>query len=351
MKVCSACGDTYQDFVDFCFRDGEVLEAAGAGVESSAEGADGAPSQPVRLPPSVVATPVPRGQRRPPTSPGSRPSPEPSPQEAAADPGAELDREEDEPSAASLERTQPIEIRRQPLKAPPPAPPAPAPQDDLYAEEGDSSMIMIGVAAAMLGGGLLIAAGLLVLGMTTGLIGVTPASDAAPSALPALPRDPMPEILVPVPGLPPAPPAEVAPPSEVAPTPAADIVPTEVASPSALPELVGGAPGAEPVPSPTPQAPIPAQPTPLVAPPAEAPAEAPAPAVSSVKVVLLAPDQPAPAEVQVDGRAVPCAVPCTISLAPGTHQIRVVQADGSAFELSPEIPAALSHQILLQPSP
>jgi hypothetical protein len=74
MKVCPHCGETYQDYIDFCFLDGEVLamSAAGVGAGGLAPGAD-ASVGPRRTAPasgaepsaaSMAATPVPRGPRR-----------------------------------------------------------------------------------------------------------------------------------------------------------------------------------------------------------------------------------------------------------------------------------------------
>jgi hypothetical protein len=70
MKACPTCGDTYQDFVDFCFKDGEVLAAASevAVAQSLAPGMEAStgPRRTSAEPSaaSMMATPVPRGPRR-----------------------------------------------------------------------------------------------------------------------------------------------------------------------------------------------------------------------------------------------------------------------------------------------
>jgi hypothetical protein len=63
MRACPLCGETYQDFIEFCFRDGEVLVgAAEAGARAGVAGAAASSAQPSAA--STAATPVPRAPRR-----------------------------------------------------------------------------------------------------------------------------------------------------------------------------------------------------------------------------------------------------------------------------------------------
>lgn len=62
MKACPHCGDTYQDFIEFCFQDGEVLVAAAAGLGLPGTAAGSTSAGPSAA--SLAATPIPRPRRQ-----------------------------------------------------------------------------------------------------------------------------------------------------------------------------------------------------------------------------------------------------------------------------------------------
>lgn len=64
MKICAVCSETYADFVDFCFNDGEVLVAHVAAMADDGDDALDAPMpRGVAMPPTRSATPVAQKRR------------------------------------------------------------------------------------------------------------------------------------------------------------------------------------------------------------------------------------------------------------------------------------------------
>ncbi len=357
MKVCSTCGDTYQDYVDFCFNDGEVLVEAEVGaVGSSAEPRRATPA------PSMMATPVPRDHRRSPPRPGRPTEPQRGPNvpahghvsSSAVTVPDDDGEEEAGPSAASLAMTQPIEIAGSPRgasgahagsggspgkwpasDASHPRPQsgqargaaAPAPTFESELDEPDNSrLLLFGIAAALFGVFLLVAAGAVVVGTTTGMFGSGPSDTdvaVAEPPLPApLPRDPLPSLVEPEP-IPAPEPVEAAPqPAPVAPTPAPAPAPVAPVAPAPVvgePEIPPPAP--EPVPLPRPVV-TQLRPAPAPGPRPVAPVAAPAPVVAAVarQPVSLATDPPG-AAVYLGGSKVLAATPGTIELEPGTYTL------------------------------
>lgn len=152
MKVCSACGATYSDRIDFCFHDGSPLSAhSGSAAEAPvprtlradvsdnrsrrrsilSTTADAPPPRVVSRPsvpaaileaPDFIAAPLPAIQAEPPRTfkaPAPPPAPEPETFEWVAPPP---------PIGADPEEAPPVPIQRQltPKAEPPPPPPDPS---------------------------------------------------------------------------------------------------------------------------------------------------------------------------------------------------------------------------------
>ncbi|MCB9686918.1 MAG: hypothetical protein H6735_17900 [Alphaproteobacteria bacterium] len=348
MKVCSTCGETYQDYVDFCFNDGEVLVEAESGAVSPSlmPGMELAPTRRRQQPSpeSLLATPVPRersqlGDNRA-TDPGATPVP--------------IDDEDDDalgPSAASLAMTQPIDLPnggRMPVapiagddttplqrpqgRSPTSVPPTSGPliratTFESEVEEPESSRILLfGVAAALFGVFLLISAGVVLVGTTSGMFGTDevagndpvplPTPTPTPAPPPPHPVEPMVAAPTPVPDpvtpdpVPPTPQPE---PEPVAPVAVAPVPPTPVV-PAPVP------PTPTPVPTPTAPVPQPTRPTPPTPTPTPAPVEPdPVAMVEVTKVDVAVKSEPSGAAVFSGGAMVLPATPGTIQLDPGDH--------------------------------
>lgn len=141
MKVCPHCGETYQEFIDFCFVDGEVLALASqaAAVDSVAPGVEGVPvSRRTAAAVDPAATPVPRSSRRSMLNRGGTPS-YGAPTTEAPDPAGTpvpapnaADDDDPEPPPQSLIETAPILRPQRPTSA---ASAAPTPLSAPTAEE------------------------------------------------------------------------------------------------------------------------------------------------------------------------------------------------------------------------
>ncbi|MCA9495081.1 MAG: PEGA domain-containing protein [Myxococcales bacterium] len=345
MKVCSTCGESYQDYVDFCFNDGEVLVEAETGAVSPSltPGMEFAPTRRRQQPSpeSLLATPVPRersqlGDNR------------------AATPVPLQDEEDDEgigPSAESLAMTQPIDLPNggrpaaasggdatAPMQRPQGASPTNAPPTsgplirattfESEVEEPESSRILLfGVAAALFGVFLLVSAGVVLVGTTSGMFGGEVAGNdpvPLPTPTPTQPTPPPVSSVQPMVAPPPVPEPVVEPdpvtPDPVEPAPVAPVAVAPVPEPVAPAPVVPAPAAPTPTPAPVPVAPVPqpVRPTPQPAPPTPV-APDPVAVVEVQKVDVSVRSEPSGASVFVGGSMVLAATPGTIQLDPGDH--------------------------------
>lgn len=360
MKVCTVCGDTYLDHIDFCFNDGEVLVGQASALDVPEPGhvaaqPQGPQIQPVPpTQPARSATPTPRAKR----SLINRPSAVPAPAAYGAppsDPGApdaipshptliptgglsspdDVDEDEEAPqgqSAFSQADTMPIPRRKQQPKtapAPRPAPPPPVVQQDLFEDDLDDGpnkvllAAVFAVAMALLVGGgamILIGFGLLNTGsltMADGAHKVVPAtpegSDIATAPDPAPSTEVDPEDTEPTPVDAEDEPADVEDEGALPDAPDEPDIPEEAVQPPPAPEPAPKQVAAVAAPKPAPQAAV----APKPAPPAVAPKPAPVePAKSAVRVR----STPSGATAKINGHEVGM-TPVNVELPVGSHEV------------------------------
>jgi len=346
MKVCHLCGESYTDSVDFCFRDGEVLDQAGTGAhegdvtEVRAQGTQiemttvpvkrsrAATEASLRIPtvtPTEANIAAPAAQLAPPAGTGAstasavtEPMTHPSASaaaETAADPGMMTP-----VKGGRVSASLPSEVPTPELADARAVSPVPRANHSAEAESKDRStrLVAIGLVVSILALLVAVVGGMLVAFLTQR----TDRDDAATAQVESVPieRPPALEPQVPV-DQPRWDEEEVAP----------ETLPLDVVLEEAPPEPDEPEDAAPPVVDVTPfDDVVSAEPAPSVAAVQAAPVPAPEPVPALVDVVVRS--EPDGAMVYVDGRMLDEETPARTRILPGQYTLRVELDDHEAWE-------------------